>query len=185
MASNTNGWDVVDNDNVESFFAGGTFHINNFYSTNTNWQTTPRNHRTNYASLALEADLVKVDGPDDKAYGVGFRLVGIDGYDFLIRGNGTFTLGRYVESLQQAGQNGYDLMINPTQAPPGVINTGNARNRLKVIARGPNITLYINDRWVADVVETKREARTEGTFGVVVGQDVSITVSAVRVFEVR
>ncbi|GIW05823.1 MAG: hypothetical protein KatS3mg060_0628 [Dehalococcoidia bacterium] len=185
MASNVNGWDVVDNDNVSSYFLGGKFHIENYYSTNTNWQTTPRNHRTNYASLALEADLEKLDGPDDKGYGIGFRLVGIDGYDFLIRGNGTYSLGRYVEALQRQNQAGYDLMIEPTRAPAGVINTGNAKNRLKVVARGNNITLYINDRWIADVVETKPEARREGTFGIVVGQNVTVAVSAVRVFEVR
>lgn len=185
MASNVNGWDVVNNANVSSYFLGGRFYIENFYSSNTNWQTTPRNHRTNYASLVLEADLEKIDGPDDKGYGIGFRLVGVDGYDFLIRGNGTYSLGRYVEALQRQNQAGYDLMIEPTNAPPGVINTGNAKNRLKVVARGTNITLYINDRWVADVIETKLEARREGTFGIVVGQNLTVAVSAVRVFEVR
>ncbi|MCL6649632.1 MAG: serine/threonine protein kinase [Chloroflexi bacterium] len=184
MRTNRNGWDVVSNERVRSAFTPEGFRIDNTYATNTNWQTTPRNHRTVYASLALEVDLVKLDGPDDRSYGISFRVAGVDGYDFLIRGNGTYLLGRYVEALQQAGQNGYDLMIEPTPAPPGVINLGNSPNRLKVVARGPNITLYINDRWVADAVETKREARRDGTFGIIVGQGVSVLVKAVRVFEV-
>ncbi|MCS6800916.1 MAG: protein kinase [Dehalococcoidia bacterium] len=185
MAANANGWDVVDNNNVRAYFRGGRYIIENFYPTSTNWQTTPRNHRTIYASLVLEADLEKLDGPDDKGYGIGFRLVGVDGYDFLIRGNGTYSLGRYVEALQRQNQAGYDLMIEPTRAPPGVINLGNAKNRLKVVARGNNITLYINDIWVADVIETKPEARREGTFGIVVGQNLTVAISAVRVFETR
>jgi serine/threonine-protein kinase len=185
FSSNRNGWDVVDNSNVTSYFQNNQFHVENHYTTNTNWQTTPRNNRTQYASMAYEVDMIKLDGPDDKSYGIGFRIAGLDGYDFFIRGNGSYSLGHYSEALQRSGQDGYDFLIEPTQAPAGIINLGNAKNRLKVVARGPQIVLYVNDRYLNEVQATKREFQTTGTIALVVGQDLHVDFTAVRLFEVR
>jgi hypothetical protein len=180
---NPNGWDTLNQKEVQSYFAGGTYHIVNT-DTNTNWVMFPRNNKTRYTSFVYEADLTKIDGPDDKNYGIAFRNEGVDGYSFFIRGDGVYQLTRYVDSLFKAGQGGFDRMIEPTRDAGGVVNQGNQKNRLKVAARGPEITVYVNDKFLGTVRETKDEARKDGTIGIIAGPGVHITVNAVRVFDV-
>jgi hypothetical protein len=180
FASNTNSWDLSDDDDLVMYFEDGAYHIENTGNTDTTYFTSPKG-KPNFGSFAMEAEISKVDGPDDKGYGIGFRAQGVDGYDFLISGDGRYQLSRYVEFLQQQNNAGFDRVIEWTKAPAGVINTGDARNKLKVVCRGSEITLYINDKYVATFNETNSNATKEGTIGLDAGTGVSIIAHSLKI----
>ena len=113
MSANTNGWDVVNNSNVHSYFQNGAYRVDNTYSTNTNWQTIPQNNATRYTRWCWKPTSPKLA---DRTTRLWDRLppAGSGWLRFLICGNGVPPLGRYVDALQRANQAGYDLMVEFT-----------------------------------------------------------------------
>jgi hypothetical protein len=174
MQANTNNWCTADFPDRQFYFIGGTYHIVNQTPSSTYW--CPKTDLV-YSSLAFEADMTKVGGPDKWDYGIVFRQNGQDGYFFSITGDGRYALSRHVAALD-----GFDNLINFT--PTDAVRKGDSKNRLKVVARGPEITLYINDFWVATYRDTNAFAAPSGNIALFVGPGVHASVSAVRVFAV-
>lgn len=174
MQANTNGWCVVDQADRQFYFVGGTYHMVNQTTDLSIW--CPKTDRT-FSSFAFEADIAKVAGPNNWGFGLIFRQNGRDGYRFSIAGDGHYSLSRYVAALED-----YDDLIKFTLSD--AVRKGDTKNRLKVVARGNEITLYINDFWVAQIRDTGAFAVTSGNIGMYVGPGVHMTVNAVRVFAV-
>jgi hypothetical protein len=168
---------------MSTYYRDGGFHIVN---ANSGYfaSVSPTRFSQRIADFACEADLTKLAGPDNVRYGLQFRhdAVRNDSYHFNITGAGNLQVARWVESLRSQG--GWDSLLPLTVDRRTVINAGNASNRLKVVARGPEITVSVNDVPLRQLVENKITMPVIGTIGINVGEGLSITVSAVRVFAV-
>lgn len=169
------------------YYQNGEYHIDNRSEMDLRNVDVP----LRYVDMVYEVDLRKVAGRDDGFYGLMFRLHELESYFFLISGDGHYQLVRHVGHGNGQGHpgggdlDGWDLegMIPATDDTAGVINRGDAGNRLKVYAIGPVLTIFINDLYVGQVVETKPDFHWEGMIGMYVDSGVHIAVDAMRVFE--
>jgi serine/threonine protein kinase len=94
-----------------------------------------------YRDLILEIDARQVGGQDNNGYGVLVRATDDageieNGYEFLISGDGHFCLGKVT---------GGDFSFIRQWASASAIHQGEATNRLKVVARGNALEMYVND----------------------------------------
>lgn len=88
------------------------------------------------SDFILEVDARIVEGPDNAALGIGFRRQdGRNYYNLMINGKGEYLLRKSVNRSWQS-------ITNWTFSP--AIKTGRAMNRLKIMARGTEITLWAN-----------------------------------------
>jgi hypothetical protein len=93
----------------------------------------------------MEVDAQAVEGTG-MAYGLIFR-VSSDGrsyYAFMVDPSGAFSLYRSDDQQKK------DLL---SFAQSSAVKTGKATNRLKVIAQGNQLALYLNDRWLNTVTD--------------------------------
>ncbi len=92
------------------------------------------------ADFALEVDATLVEGPTDSSYGILFRLQEGGGfYRFNITGDGFYILDR----LNPDGTWTWLTPAGWTESP-AIKQGANAANRLKIIAGGPNIIVFVN-----------------------------------------
>ncbi len=88
------------------------------------------------ADFDLETTAVQLAGPDDNGYGVVFRRVDpTHFYLFEISGDGFYRLIR---------QDGDEMTALSEWNPSEAINTGQAENTIRVIARGAEFSFYVN-----------------------------------------
>jgi hypothetical protein len=168
------------------YYRDGEYHIENHTEMDLRNVDIPNR----YVDMIYEVDMRKVEGRDDGYYGLMFRLHELESYFFLISGDGHYQLTRHVGHGNGQGHpgggtlDGWDdegmIPIRPDTA--GVINRGDAGNRLKVYVIGPLLTIYINDLYVGQVVETKPDFHWEGMIGLYVDSDMHVAVDAMRVF---
>lgn len=106
------------------------------------------------ADFLLRVDAAQEAGPNNNGYGVLFRFQDRDNfYRFDISGDGFFLLSKF-----HAGE---WVTLVPWTAS-SAINVGQATNRLDVKAIGSQISVYANDRLLAQVEDA---AFTSGNFG--------------------
>lgn len=169
------------------YYRDGEYHIEN----RTHMDLRNVDIPNRYVDMVYEVDLRKVEGSNEGFYGLMFRLHELESYFFLISGDGHYQLVRHVGHGNGQGHpgggtlDGWDAegLIPDTVDTAGVIHQGDAGNRLKVYAVGPVLTIYINDLYVGQVVETKPDFHWEGMIGLYVDADLHIAVDAMRVFE--
>jgi len=110
-----------------------------------------------YSDLMVEVDVRQMDTVAER-YGIAFRGndTMTDFYAFRLSFDRTFTLDKHSK------ENGFVALLGPT--PSNAIRAG-GWNRLKVITKGDQITLYINDQLVGNVSDSTYK---EGCAGVVI-----------------
>jgi hypothetical protein len=114
-----------------------------------------------YSDFVLEVDGHIVSGPADFEYGVVFRVAkeGKGFYGFTVTRGGSYSVFRY--------QNGdYTDLVKYTAS--SAIKSGLAMNRLKVVAQGRQIALYVNDTWLTTIADSNL---TTGGFGLYVNTE--------------
>jgi hypothetical protein len=119
------------------------------------WVVGPQERFTDFT---LEADVRLVEGPEIAEMGLVFRLRE-EGNFYFFRVNG---YGQYIVSKNVNGEwqeiAGMGLVTSPH------IKTGGATNRLKVVCRGPQIALYVNDHYLTTVSD---DSFSEGKIGLI------------------
>jgi serine/threonine protein kinase len=110
-----------------------------------------------YSDLLVEVDVRQMDTVAER-YGIAFRGndTMTDFYAFRLSFDRTFTLDKHSK------ENGFVALLGPT--PSNAIRAG-GWNRIKVITKGDQITLYINDQLVGNVSDSTYK---EGCAGVVI-----------------
>lgn len=100
-----------------------------------------------FDNFGMEIEAQAQDKPDS-SYGIAFRIgdsaAGFGWYNFYITTQGTYAL------LKRVNGKWADKDLVPL-APSPYIHKGSAKNRLGVLADGPNISLYINGRLITSV----------------------------------
>ena len=103
-------------------------------------------YRTYYDDIVIEVDGVQLSEHQVNAYGVICRATPdqdrIDGYYFLISGDGAFSIRK--------GQHGVIDALIPWRRSDA-INRGTALNRLRVVCAEDYLALTVNGQFVADV----------------------------------
>jgi hypothetical protein len=114
-----------------------------------------------YGDFVLEVDGRVVSGPANFEYGVVFRLAtgGRAYYGYSVTRGGSYSVFRY-----QDGK--YTDLVKYT--PSSAIKTGLATNRLRVIAQGDQIAVYVNDTWLHTVRDSNFKT---GGFGLYVNTE--------------
>ncbi len=110
-----------------------------------------------YSDLLVEVDVRQMDTAAER-YGIAFRGndTMTDFYAFRLSFDRTFTLDKHSK------EKGFVALLGPTQS--NTIRSG-GWNRLKVIVKGNQIMLYINDQVVGNVSDSTYQ---EGCVGVVI-----------------
>ena len=135
---------------------------------------SPRVFRDPLGDVLVEAEITRTDG--SSSAGIALRLDAPDGYHLLVNEAGRLYVGRYVEK-SPARPHALDRMVErqglPDLPPRGPL-------RLALAAQGRRISAYVNDRQSAAETETRAEARTTGSIGIVVEPGASVTVHRVQ-----
>jgi hypothetical protein len=110
-----------------------------------------------YTDLIIEADVRLLDNSPER-FGLIFRsdTQHRNFYAFRIAGDGTFSLDKHTPD------NDFQPIYGPEPSP--AVKTGSETNHLKVIVRGQQFVLYVNDQKVATVTDN---SFSEGSAGVV------------------
>lgn len=134
-------WYTFSDDNATKFYKDGKYNIllkKNGWSA---WSFAG----LNVQDFVLEVDASQERGPDDNDYGVVTRYGDADNFSlFLISGDG------YSSYLRK--ENG-SWVVPSNWTRSEAIRTGNASNRIKVIANGEELEFYVNDALLGRFVD--------------------------------
>jgi hypothetical protein len=113
----------------------------------------------NYADVRVEVDAAQISGAQDGYYGLVCRHNDSDNYYALVIGSdGAFGIAK-----SQAGE--FEFLQTGT-ANPGVIESGEAVNRVRADCVGETMTLYVNDQKLIEIQDNDFES---GYIGVIAG----------------
>lgn len=134
---NTTGWARVSNDNGIMDYDGGGYRIL-VRQPKLNFWSTPEK---NFGDVRVEADVIKLNGPDENRMGLMCRYQNGNYYFFIISNDGFFVIGKFTR--------GQAILLgqNEMQASE-MIQTG-TMNHLRADCVGNTLTFYINFTQVA------------------------------------
>ncbi len=152
-------WRVESSSDVTGEVRDGVFDFMVTADELTSWTTA----RQNFSDGIFSVEATQVDGPDNNAYGLLFRLddENDDFYAFQISGDGFVWIGRY----RNGGAEETEPIVNDWWFESPVINQGSATNKLSVQAEGQNLIFFINDQEVGRVTD---DAFSSGDIGLMV-----------------
>jgi len=134
---NTTGWARVSNDNGIMDYDQGGYRIL-VRQPKLNFWSTPEK---NFGDVRVEADVIKLNGPDENRMGLMCRYQNGNYYFFIISNDGFYVIGKFI------GGQAILLGQNEMQASD-LIQTGNM-NHLRADCVGNTLTFYINFTQVA------------------------------------
>lgn len=139
--NNTTGWARMSNENgIEDYDSGGYRILIKQPKLNI-WSTA----RKNFGDVRVEADVVKLNGPDENRMGLICRYQKGDYYFFIISNDGYYTIGKFIGGLT--------LLLGQTEMQPtDAIQPGKV-NHLRADCIGNTLTFYINFKQVASATD--------------------------------
>ena len=152
--SNTTGWARIANDNGIMDYDGGGYRILVRQPRLNIWSTSKKD----YSDVRVEADVIKLNGPDENRMGLICRYQGGDYYFFMISNDGYYVIGKFI--------GGMTLLLSQSEMQAtDAIQTG-TMNHLRADCIGDRLTFYINFTEVASATDTDFPS---GDVGVVAG----------------
>ncbi len=152
--ASTTGWDRFANDGgIMDYFDGGfrilvKQPILNFWST----------PQKNFGDVRIEADAVKLAGPNENRMGLMCRYQGGNYYFFIISDDGYYAIGKFVK--------GQTTLLGQSEMQPTPLVQSNAVNHLRADCIGSALTFYLNGNQVAIVQDGDLKS---GDVGVLAG----------------
>lgn len=137
FANNTSGWDRVLNDGGIMDYDGGGYRILVRGGNLNFWSTPPGN----FGDVRVEADVTKLNGPDENRAGLLCRYQNGNYYFFIISNDGFYAIGKFVDG--QAILVGQETMV-----PSPVIQT-EGMNHLRADCVGDSLSFFVNNTQVA------------------------------------
>ena len=137
--TNTTGWDRLANDGgIMDYFEGGYRIL--VLMPGLNFWSTPEK---NYSAVRVEADVLKLSGPDENRMGLMCRYENGNYYFFIISNDGYYGIGKFINGQTiLLGQN--EMQMNPIIQP-------NMINHLRADCIGSTLTFYVNFTQIASV----------------------------------
>jgi len=140
--NNTTGWARIANDNGIMDYDGGGYRILVRQPKLNIWSTSEKD----FGDVRLEADVIKLNGPDENRMGLICRYQGGDYYFFIISNDGYYAVGKFI--------GGQTLLLGQTAMQPSEFIKKDAVNHLRADCIGDSLTFYINFKQVASVKDT-------------------------------
>jgi hypothetical protein len=151
---NTTGWARVSNDNGIMDYDGGGYRIL-VRQPKLNFWSTPEK---NFGDVRVEADVIKLNGPDENRMGLMCRYQNGNYYFFIISNDGFYVIGKFMGGQAiLLGQN--EMQVSE------MIQTG-TMNHLRADCVGNTLTFYINFTQVAVALDADLRS---GDVGVLAG----------------
>ena len=152
--NNTTGWARISNEHgIEDYDSGGYRILVKEPKLNI-WSTSKKN----FGDVRVEADVIKLNGPDENRMGLLCRYQSGNYYFFIISNDGYYVIGKFI--------GGMTLLLGQTEMQAtDTIQTGKM-NHLRADCIGDTLTFYINFTQVATI--TDKDLAT-GDVGVLAG----------------
>lgn len=148
------GWDRLANDGgIMDYDVGGYRMLVKQAGLNF-WSTPGKDFR----DVRIEADVKKLNGPDENRMGLMCRYHGGNYYFFIISNDGYYAVGKFING--QATLLGQEEMQSTTFIQPNVVN------HLRADCVGNALTFYVNNKLVADAQDADLQS---GDIGVLAG----------------
>jgi hypothetical protein len=139
---NTSGWHRIANDNGIMDYDQGGYRILVRQPKLNVWSTAEKN----FGDVRIEADVIKLNGPDENRMGLLCRYQGGDYYFFVITNDGYYAIGKFL--------GGMTLLLGQSEMQASdSIQKGNM-NHLRADCTGDKLTFYINFTEVASATDT-------------------------------
>lgn len=139
--NNTTGWARISNDNGIMDYDGGGYRILVRQPRLNVWSTSEKD----FADVRVEADVIKLNGPDENRMGLICRYQAGDYYFFVISNDGYYVIGKFIGGLT--------LLLGQSEMQASdAIQAGNM-NHLRADCIADKLTFYINFTEVASVTD--------------------------------
>lgn len=142
FADNTSGWDRVLNDGGIMDYDSGGYRILVRGEKMNFWSTPPGN----FGDVRVEADVTKLNGPDENRAGLMCRYQNGNYYFFIVSNDGFYAIGKFMDG--QAILVGQEVMV------PNAVIKAEGMNHLRADCIGDTLTFYVNDTQVASTQDT-------------------------------
>ena len=139
---NTTGWHRVSNDNGIMDYDQGGYRILVRQPRLNVWSTAERN----FGDVRVEADVIRLHGPDENRMGLMCRYQGGDYYFFIITNDGYYAIGKFL--------GGMTLLLGQTEMQPSEVIQKGGMNHLRADCIGNTLTFYVNFTQIASVTDS-------------------------------
>jgi hypothetical protein len=139
---NTTGWARVSNENGIMDYDSGGYRMLVRQPKLNMWSTSEKN----FGDVRIEADVIKLNGPDENRMGLMCRYQGGDYYFFIISNDGYYAIGKFMGGLT--------LLLGQTEMQVSETIQQGASNHLRADCIGNTLTFYINYTQVATAQDT-------------------------------
>jgi len=139
---NTTGWARISNENGIMDYDSGGYRILVRQPKLNIWSTSEKD----FGDVRVEADVIKLNGPDENRMGLICRYQSGDYYFFIISNDGYYVIGKFIGG--QASLLGQSEMQISDTIQPGKMN------HLRADCSGNKLTFYINFKEVASATDT-------------------------------
>ena len=134
---NTTGWDRVSNDNGIMDYDSGGYRILVQQPGFNLWSTPEKNFR----DVRVEADVIRLNGPDENRRGLMCRYQKGDYYFFIISSDGYYAIGKFI--------GGQTMLLGKQKCSHPNSFKQDAVNHLRADCIGDTLTFYVNFNEVA------------------------------------
>jgi hypothetical protein len=139
FADNTSGWDRVLNDGGIMDYDSGGYRLL-IREPKVNYWSTPGKH---FRDVRVEADVTRLDGPEENRAGLMCRYRGGDHYFFIISTDGFYAIGKFI-----AGQ---AILLGQESMVPSDVILSEGINHLRADCVDSTLTFSVNFTQVASV----------------------------------
>ncbi len=154
FADNTSGWDRLANDvGIMDYDSGGYRML--IRQSQMNFWSTPE---VDLRDVRIEADVTKLNGPDENRAGLMCRYQNGDHYFFIISNDGFYTIGKFI--------GGQTILLGQSEMQASEMIQSDSVNHLRADCIGDSLVFYINYNLV---VGAKDSDLTTGDVGLVAG----------------
>jgi hypothetical protein len=140
--TNISGWDRLANDGGIMDYDSGGFRIL-VLQPDMNYWSTPE---MNFGDVRVEADVTKLNGPDENRAGLICRYQRGDYYFFIVSNDGFYAIGKFI--------GGQTLLLGQIVMLPADFIQRDAVNHLRADCIGNTLTFYVNFNQVASVQDS-------------------------------
>jgi hypothetical protein len=139
--NNTTGWARIANDNGIMDYDGGGYRILVRQPKLNIWSTSEKN----FGDVRVEADVIRLNGPDENRMGLICRYQDGDYYFFIISNDGYYVIGKFIGGLT--------LLLGQSEMQTSEAIQKGTMNHLRADCIGNALTFYINFTQVASATD--------------------------------
>jgi len=140
--NHSTGWDRVSNANGIMDYDGGGYRILIQQPSFNLWSTPD----INFSDVRVEADVTKLNGPNENRAGLMCRYQNGDYYFFIISSDGFYAIGKFI--------GGNTLLLGQTEMQSSEFIQVNGINHLRADCVGSTLSFYVNFNEIAVVQDT-------------------------------